>query len=47
MKTFTVNIHNIKQAIGIQVTVISEIELQKEHFLANYDEFFWRIMHPI
>ena len=33
--TFRMNSRNIKQAIGIQMTFISEKKLQKEHFLAE------------
>ena len=36
-KTFTVNSQNVKQAIGIQVTFISENKFQKDHFLTKYD----------
>ena len=38
-KPFTVNIQNIKQAFGIQVTFILENKPQIEHILANYDCF--------
>ena len=31
---------NIKQEIGIQLSFILEIKLQKEHFLAKYQRFF-------
>ena len=34
-KAFRINSQNIKQAIGIQVTIITEIRLQKKHFLAK------------
>ena len=36
-KAFTKNSQNIQQAVDIQLTFISEIKLQKEHFLAKYD----------
>ena len=34
-KAFRVKIRNIKEAIGIQVTFISENKHQKEHFVQN------------
>ena len=33
--TFRINSRNIRQAIGIQVTFITERKLQKEQFLAK------------
>ena len=39
-KAFRINSQKIKQAIGIQLTFISESKLQKEHLLAKYDCFF-------
>ena len=46
MKAFTVNSQNIKQVIDIQVTLISEKKLQKEHFLAKKTLSFRRLMRP-
>ena len=37
---FRINRQNIQKATGIQVTFISEVKLQKETFLAKYDNFF-------
>ena len=36
---FMVKTQNTKQTIGIQVSFIAEIKLQKVHFLAIYDYF--------
>ena len=38
-KAFKTKEENIKQTIGIQVTFISEIKLQKHFLLAKYDHF--------
>ena len=42
---FTLHNENIKQEIGIQLSCILEVKLQKEHFLAKYQLFFnyWRV----
>ena len=37
-KAFRINSQNIEQSIGILVTFMSEINLQKEKFLAKYDD---------
>ena len=39
-KVFTANSHNKNQKIGIQVTFILEIKLQKYIFLSKSDHFF-------
>ena len=36
---FMVNTQNTKQAIGIQPSLIAEINLQKVHFLTKYNYF--------
>ena len=39
-KAFRINSQNIEQAIGILMTFISEIKLQKENILAKFDYLF-------
>ena len=46
MEAFSINSKNIEQTIGILVTFISEMKLQKEKLLAKYDWFFCRHMCP-
>ena len=38
-KAFTVKNHNTKQAIGMQVTLITEIKLQEKHFCLTKETF--------
>ena len=38
--TFRINSKNIKQAFSVQVIFITEIKLQKEHFLAKEKSIF-------
>ena len=44
-KELTLHNKNIKQEVDIELTFTLEIKIQKEHFLAKYQQFFncWRV----